>query len=180
MKNNKKILVLITASMLGLALSGCGRDNYNGNYTGSETKIPQAGQAGQMGFPQMGMGQQSFRGVTAALSHNGEIVTGTYTISQGVQQQNQFPGSTPVAVTPETYRFEANARGSNELTAVRLIPMTTGGFNTGFGAGCALEGTLTAVENGRRITGTLNPTAMNMNMMSNLCFPTQITLDRAN
>ncbi len=185
MFNAKKISMMVTASILGLALTGCGKDNYNGNYSGTEIKMPatQTGQTGQTGQPgQPGYyptnnyynQQQSYRGVTAELHHDGEIVTGTYNITP-----NQYGGvqSQTTSVQQETYRFEANANTANQLTGVRLIPMSTSYYG---GGGCVLEGNLTAVQDGRRITGTLNPTNTGYQSTNYLCGPTQITLDRAN
>lgn len=174
MMNSKKLMMVIAATVLGLGLTGCGRDNYDGAYSGSEIKMPQAQQQGQTGqqqyMPQMPMGGQ-YRGVTAELRHDGDIVTGTYNAAQ--QQYGQtIPGQTAGAA--ETYRFEANARSANKLEGVRLIPMTSM-----MGAGCVLEGSLEAVENGRRLTGTLQPANMGYQQMNTWCFPTQITLDRA-
>lgn len=182
MLNTKKIVMLVTASILGLGLSGCGKDNYNGSYSGTEIKMPQsATQTGQTQYPQQNYyQQQSYRGVTAELSHDGEIVTGTYTVTQQANQYGyQQPGMTNTSGTgtgvTETYRFEANASGSDQLTAVRLIPMTSG-----YGGGCVLEGSLAAVQDGRRLSGTLNPTQTGgQTYYQQNCAPTQITLDRA-
>jgi len=184
MLNMKKIVMVVTASILGLGLTGCGKDNYNGSYSGTEIKMPQS-QTGQTGqtqnyYPQQNYyQQQSYRGVTAELSHDGEIVTGTYTITQQANQYGyQQPGMTNTSGTgvTETYRFEANASGSDTLTAVRLIPMTSGYG----GSACVLEGSLAVVQDGRRLSGTLNPTqAGGQTYYQTNCAPTQITLDRA-
>lgn len=184
MLNTKKIVMVVTAAILGLGLSGCGKDNYNGSYSGTEIKLPQTaqtqtGQTQPSYYPQQNYySQQSFRAVTAELSHDGELVTGTYTITQQQNQYYQQPGTTGTSGTgmQETYRFEANADSSDQLTAVRLIPMSSG---YGMGGGCVLEGTLAAVQDGRRLSGTLNPAQMGYQSMSNYCYPTQITLDRA-
>lgn len=164
MKSNK---ILIAVSLLALALTACGKDNYNGNYTGAEIKTPVAvsGQTQQYG------GQSQYRQVSADLSHNGQIVTGTYNIVQPAYAQSQTPMST---TNQETYRFEATANSADKLEGVRLIPMSS----YGSAGGCVLEGSLQAIENGRRLTGTLNPPAANYQWGGSMCMPTQVTLDR--
>lgn len=176
--STKTILKVVAASILGLALTGCGKDNYNGTYSGTEIKLPQTqtqtGQTSQYQnyYPQQG--QQSYRAVTAELKHDDEIVTGTYTITQPT---SQYGGTTTTGTTAaETYRFEATAGTANSLTGVRLIPMSSG-YN--MGGGCVLEGSLSAVQDGRRLTGTLNPAQTGYQSYSTTCTPTQITLDRA-
>ncbi len=161
MKRNK---ILITVSFLALALTACGKNNYNGNYTGAEIKTPVAVSGQTQGYG----GQSQYRQVSADLSHNGQIVTGTYNIVQPSYGQTQ----TPTTGSQETYRFEANANSSDKLEAVRLIPMNS------YSGGCVLEGSLSAIENGRRLTGTLNPPAANYQWGGSTCMPTQVTLDR--
>lgn len=186
MMNTKTILKVVAASILGLALTGCGKDNYNGTYSGTEIKLPQTqtqtGQTTQYPsqypsqyYPQQNYyQQQSYRAVTAELKHDDEIVTGTYTITQPT---SQYGGTTTTGTTAaETYRFEATAGTANSLTGVRLIPMSSG-YN--MGGGCVLEGTLAAVQDGRRLSGTLNPAQTGYQSYSTTCTPTQITLDRA-
>jgi hypothetical protein len=184
MLNSKKILMVVAASVLGLSLSGCGKDNYNGQYTGSEITIPQQGQAQQQQqlpnqpptpyYPQGNymMGQQ-YRQVTVNLSHNGDIVTGDYTATNTAMGAN-YPSQMPMnnGMT-ETYRLEATARNANRLDEVRLIPM-----NNMYGSNCILQGALDAVEDGARLQGTLSPVNVTTQTGMSYCAPKQVTLDR--
>ncbi len=181
MRNTKKMMMTLAVALLGLGLSACGRDSYNGAYSGTQIRMPQQqqqpGQNGQqvpMPNPYMGTTTQ-YSGVTADLRHDGDIVTGTYDTNPQ-QAGTQF--QTGMAGQQETYRFEATARTANRLEGVRLIPLNS--MNSMMGGGCVVEGTLEAIENGRRLTGTLNPS--NMGYQTNnswMCGPLQITLDRA-
>jgi hypothetical protein len=187
MLNAKKILMVVTASVLGLGLSGCGKDNYNGQYTGSEISIPQQGQQQQPlpnqplpnqpqtpYYPQgQYMGQQ-YRQVTVNLSHNGDIVTGDYTATNTGMGGMNYPSQMPMnSGMNETYRLEATARSANRLDEVRLIPM-----NNMYGSNCILQGALDAVEDGARLQGTLSPVNVTTQSGMGYCAPKQITLDR--
>jgi hypothetical protein len=189
MFNTKKILMVVTASVLGLGLSGCGKDNYNGQYTGSEIQMPQQQpqqqQPGSQYYPQnYGMQQQQYRQLTVNLSHNGDIVTGDYTaaantaMGMGTQYPSQYPTQYPqtgMLGAAETYRLEATAKDANRLDDVRLIPTS----NNMYGSACVLQGSLTAVDDGARLQGTLSPVNVSTQTSSiQLCLPRQVTLDR--
>jgi hypothetical protein len=176
MFDTKKILIVTFAA---LGLTACGKDNYNGQYTGSEVKIPQSGQTGQTGGSQYGYGYSmygtQYSAVTANLSHNGDVVTGQYEAQNsmyGGGTYNQYPSSTGTTGTGQMYRFEATAKQANRLEGVRLIPLNS------YSGGCILEGSLEAVDDGARITGTLNPANVGYQSGMYFCLPTQITLDR--
>jgi hypothetical protein len=189
MFNTKKILMVVTASVLGLGLSGCGKDNYDGQYTGSEIQTPQEQpqaqpqQPGSQYYPQnynYNMQQPQYRQVTVNLSHNGDIVTGDYTaaantMGAGMQYpQTQYPMNGMMGGT-ETYRLEATAKEANRLDDVRLIPTS----NNMYGSACVLQGSLAAVDDGARLQGTLSPVNVSTQTSTmQLCLPRQVTLDR--
>jgi hypothetical protein len=149
MKMNKLVLMGLTAAAV---LSSCGRNDYNGTYSGTATN-------GANGATTNGIANNQFNNfatqdtVTLTLNQNGEQVQGSYTSASG-----------------ETGNFYANARSSNRLDSVQLNIQqysgnnTTGnsGFQTmptGYGAFCAgafYTGSLNAPDDARQIEGTLN------------------------
>jgi hypothetical protein len=165
----KKIGILLPLVVLGLGLSGCGKDNYNGTYTG--TAIRTTGQTG--GNSQVPtQSNVQYQQVSANLQHNRDIVSGTFTLTMmqgGMWNQNQQWNQNNM-MGGESYRFEASARESDRLTDVRLMPMN--------GYGCMLTGTLESIQNGRRLRGTLSPTGGQNGSWG--CGATEVTLDRPN
>lgn len=133
---NKKLMMVALAAV---ALSACGKNDFNGTYTGYETQSGSTGGMG-MGYPTP---------VTLNLKQNDEYVTGTYT------SQAQFQGGQSM-----TGQFSASAKSSDKLDNVQLIMTASGGqWNGGMpgnGMGSFFSGSLSSQDDGRRLTGTLN------------------------
>lgn len=141
---NKKLVMVALAAV---ALSACGKNDFNGTYTGYETAS-----GTQSGY---GMGATP---VTLNLKQNDEFVTGTYTA-----QSSMYTGGQSQSVTGQ---FSASAQNSDKLDNVQLIVSQSGyggynGYPTGsgsgyYGSGQIYSGSLSASDDGRRLQGTLN------------------------
>lgn len=162
MSNQKKILMAVAVAVLGL--SSCGRENYNGTYTGYQMAAQTTGTSSYYNYSMAGNSA-----VTASLTSNGDSVTGTYQLTGGSSYYN----------TSTSYQLTANSSQSGQLTAVTLIPTSNMYNNTGCGF---LTGTLTTSNKGQMITGTLTPSgaAAYSGAQSSMCPSVQISLTRNN
>ncbi len=144
MKNQTRIILAVVGA---LALSACGRDRFNGTYTGFETS--QFGGASQ---------------ATLVLKENDGAVTGTYTVTgQGGTQTGQLTGSAQ----------DSDTLNNVTLVMSATTPAANTGTNTGFpvygnnmgsmGQGF-FTGTLASANDGRQLNGTLNSQGMGMGM----------------
>lgn len=171
MLNQKKILMAVAVAVLGL--SSCGRDNYNGTYTGYQTAsaVTTTGTP-QTGYPQTGYYSQNGSGtVTASLSNNGDVVTGTY--------QVQPSGYTSMGMGSQSYQVQANSAQSSQLSNVVLIP-TTSMYSA---AQCgAFTGSLSSSNHGQILSGTLTPGGMPgmSGAQNSMCPPVTVSLTRNN
>jgi hypothetical protein len=143
MKNQTKILLAVIGV---LALSSCGRNRFNGTFTGFETS-------------QMGASQ-----ATLVLQEDGGAVTGTYTVTgQMGTQTGQLTGSAQDAdtLTNVTLVMSATAPAAttNTTTNFPVVGNTMGAMGQGF-----FTGNLASTNRGRQINGTLNPQNMGMGM----------------
>lgn len=182
MRRNK-IALLVATAILGIGLSSCGKDSYDGNYTGYEIEVNQAANNQPQNqypnqpqnqypnqypnYPQNGgYGNNQSSVVEAKLNSSGETVTGTYTLAANTYQYNQNSS------TPISYQLTANSTSSGSLSNVMLIP-TGNGSNMGMSS-CVLTGSLSSSNSGKTITGTLSP------LNAGYCKSKQITLNRTN
>ena len=160
MKTNK-VLMAALATILAAGLSGCGRDNYQGTYTGYEVRN-QATVAGQTQPTQVGYSQA--RSVSLVLTNNGDVVSGTYTVTN-TNNGSYYPqqgGNTNLG--QEVYQFTASSEQSNQLTNVMLFSSgssmsTGGGYGYSMYSNCLMQGTLQAQNKGQIVSGTLSPIA---------------------
>ena len=187
-----KKVSLLALGFVTLAFSSCGRNDFNGRYTGFETTVanpataqPQQQQPGtnpvNTGWNNnaiWGVGafgaNQSYP-VTLELREDNDQVRGNYRLADG-----SFGD------------FRASAAGADRLTNVRLTitQVGTGQVNGGgvpqFNVAptysmsfCNLyTGELRATNRGRRIEGTLNSQNTNNQVFATPCFNKQISLDR--
>lgn len=177
---SKKVNFLILA-MGTLALSSCGKNDFNGRYTGYETVTPNA-QNSQLGYNSYmyGVGNQSYP-VTLELREDDDQVRGSYRLHDG-----------------STGDFRASASGADKLNNIRLTitQMGTGQVQGGnmpqwntlpsvSMSYCNLyTGELKASNNGRRIEGTLVSQTTQQGQsqfytgFAAPCTNKQITLDR--
>ena len=152
MKNQMKVLLAVLGA---LAMSACGKSNFNGTYTGYETGMNGASPA------------------TLVLKEDGGSVTGTYTVTQ---TQSMFGGQ---AGGSQSGQLTASAEGKDSLTNVTLIMSTTTpaannangqpwsqplSNNTGSMSGGFFTGSLASANDGRQLSGTLTQQGMGMMM----------------
>ncbi len=163
---------------LALGLTGCGKDNYQGTYTGTEIRA--AGTVGGTTTQQnYGYGQNMARAVTLTLSNNGDVVSGTYQVTQssmyGGTQPGQ-PGQTGYG-TQESYQFTGSTASSGQITNVMLI--STGGYSQY--SMCFMQGSLSSSNHGQQITGTLtSATASSSGAQNSQCGSLTLNLIRGN
>lgn len=152
MSNMKKILMTVSAAVLAVGLTGCGKDNYQGTYTGFEVPTaaaPTAGTTTQNGGYNTGAyyNQQPSQ-VTLTLSDNGNVVSGTYTVTsmyggmQGQMGQMGQYGNQPS-------QFTASSENSGQLSNVSLLRYMNGQT-------CFYQGSLSSSNHGQQITGSLS------------------------
>lgn len=168
MLKSKKVLMAIAAITLAAGLTGCGRDNYQGTYTGYEIRSQSSTTTGGT---QPTMGYNAARAVTLTLSNNGDVVTGTYQVTQS--QYGGYTGGTAMTGQAESYQFTASSDQSNQLSNVMLI--STSGFYSTY-SNCQMQGTLSSQNRGQVVSGTLTSAA---GAASN-CGSLQISLTRNN
>lgn len=167
MFKTKKISVAIAAAALVMGLSGCGKDNYQGTYTGYEIRSQ-----GTTGTGTTGVGYSQARAVTLTLSNNGDVVTGTYQVTN----TNTYSGNTGnTNLAQETYQFTASSEQSGQLTNVMLIS-TGGGYGYSQYSNCLMQGSLTSQNRGQVVNGTLSAAT---GAASN-CGSLQLSLTRGN
>lgn len=141
-----RVLMAIAAMILSLGLTGCGKDKYEGNYTGVEMRsMTQAGTT-----PTPTQQQTQARQVTLTLTSNGDSVTGTYTPAP--LYNGGMNGS--VNGSSETYQLTANSSNSGQLTNVMIFPAPGNTMNSG----CVIQGTLASQDHGQTLSGTLSGT----------------------
>lgn len=162
---NKKLLMVVMGS---LALSACGKNNYNGTYTGYETSAASAAQTTNTGMQQGGYYPQQNMGggtgiVTLTLKQDGDIVSGTYATQVSNSGYNTGYGNAGSSNGSGT--FSASSQKSNSLDNVQLaitygsVTGSAGSYspygNTG-GTTCILSGNLQSSNDGKSLSGTLN------------------------
>ncbi|MBS1962209.1 MAG: hypothetical protein JST04_08335 [Bdellovibrionales bacterium] len=143
----KKILMTVSVATLAVGLSGCGRDNYQGTYTGFEVPTASNTTTGttQNGGYNTGYYNMQPSQVSLTLSDNGNVVTGTYTTTSsygGYQTQYNQYGNQPS-------QFTASSENSGSLSNVSLLRYMNGQT-------CFYQGSLASSDHGRQITGSLS------------------------
>jgi hypothetical protein len=153
MTNTKKIFLAIATVTLSLGLTGCGKDNYEGTYTGLElpvasTTTPTPTQGGYQ-YPNQypnqtsyGYGQYGANQVSLTLTNNGDVVSGNYTVTS--TGMNSGYGNT-------SGTFRANSSNSGSLSDVYLLKSAPGGYQQ-----CIYQGSLSSTNHGQTLTGTLS------------------------
>jgi hypothetical protein len=177
MFKTNKVLLTIAAMTLTAGLTGCGKDNYQGTYTGYELRLPATatGTGGttvpQTGYTGYGYGAQQARAVTLTLTNSGDAVTGTYTVTTPA-----YGGTTTAGIPAETYSFNGSSANSGSISNIMLFS-TTGSYG-GYSqySMCIMQGTLSSQNHGQTITGTLTaaPSA------ASNCGSLQLNLTRGN
>jgi hypothetical protein len=155
LKTNQVLLAV--ASLLAIGLSGCGKENYQGTYTGYDVaSASTTAPTGTTGYnPNTPPVNQAPRTVTLTLSNNGDLVSGTYTAAATNQFNGGYSTYNSGFSTGATYTFSASSSTSGQLTNVTMIPSaSTGGSSY---SSCALQGSLSSSDKGQSITGTLSP-----------------------
>lgn len=181
MKSNR-VLLAVAAVTLAMGLTGCGKDKYDGTYTGFEVRSVTT--QGAQPTPTVGTGMSSARAVTVTLANNGDAVTGTYQVtmsngvgSMGYNGYNSYSPYSPYAMgnmsgAGESYQLTASSAQSGSLTNVMLV--STGGYS--MYSNCLMQGSLTSENHGQTLSGTLSsPSSAASN-----CGTIQLTLTRGN
>ncbi len=172
MLKTNKVLLAITAMTLSFGLTGCGKDNYQGTYTGYEV-LGQAqtttttGGTNPQYYPQAGYGTNM---VTLTLTDSGNVVSGTYSVTSAYQTTGQYP-QTGAAMTSQ---FQASAENSGSLSNVSLLKISQYG-----GQPCLYTGSLSSSNHGQTINGTLNAAATS-GQIGNYCGTLTLSLTRGN
>jgi len=170
MLKTNKVLMAIAAMTLAAGLTGCGRENYQGTYTGYEQKLATTGTTGTF-TGSGGMNQPSL--VTLTLTDSGNVATGSYTVSQSYQM-SPFP--TNQGQQTQAGQFTASTENSGSLTNVQLMRFEAMG-----GSACLYTGSLSSSNRGQTINGTLtSPSASQSGSNMNMCPSIQISLTRGN
>jgi len=144
---NKKLWMVAFAA---LAFTGCGKNDFNGTYTGYETQS-----AGSVGGTVGNYGGYATP-VTLQLKQEDDFVTGSYSA------QSSYSGGQSM-----TGQFTASAKDADKLTNVQLVlsySSGAGGYpNQGYGSypnyntgGSFYSGELSSQNDGRSLSGTLN------------------------
>ena len=154
--------------VIGAALSGCGRNDYNGTFTGTVTAGQGSSASNIYGNPNGYSNYNNYNAYSAAdtatlkLTQNGQQVQGSYSTMNG-----------------DTGTFYASATTSSQLSNIQLNLQqyngnTTTGFNTmptgtaTYCGGTYYSGNLTSTDSAREIDGTLNA-AGGTNVQNPLC-----------
>lgn len=166
MLKTKKVMLAIAAITLAAGLSGCGRDNYQGTYTGYEMKTAAAGTTGYGGSYANPTSM-----VTLTLSNNNDLATGTYQVTP-----SYGTGFNTGTTTPQTPgQFQASTEQSGSLTNVQLMR-----FDTFGGSACLYTGSLSSANKGQTINGTLSSPSTVSGGQMNMCPSIQLSLTRGN
>jgi hypothetical protein len=173
MLKTKNVLLAIAALSLSFGLTGCGKDNYQGTYTGTEIRA--AATTGGTTTNNNYYGQNMARAVTLTLSNSGDVVSGTYQVTQSQMYGGQT-GQTGYG-TQESYQFTGSSSSSGQITNVMLI--STGGYSQY--SQCFMQGSLSSSNHGQQITGTLtSATASSSGAQTSQCGSLTLNLIRGN
>lgn len=141
MKNKTRIILAVLGA---LALSACGKDKFNGTYTGYETS--QYGGASQ---------------ATLTLKEDKGSVTGTYTVNgQMGSQTGQFTASAQGSDTLTNVTLimsSTTPAANNTATPYPQYGSNYGAMSQGF-----FTGSLASANDGRQLSGTLSQQGMGM------------------
>lgn len=165
MKANRVLFTIATVA-LAMGLTGCGKDKYDGTYTGYQIRLPAASPSGTPTTNYNYGTTTPASPVTVTLANNGDSVTGTYqvTMSNGVGTSgyngyntgNNTGYNNGAYNAGESYQFNASSASAGSLTNVMMIPTTVayGSLNSNCGV---LQGSLTSQNKGQTLSGTLSP-----------------------
>ena len=172
MLKTKKVLMAIAAMSLTLGLMGCGKDNYQGTYTGYEIRAQGTTTGTTTPTSGYNTGYNSYnaaRAVTLTLSNNGDVVSGTYQVTQPSYGGTTTTGTYGAA---ESYQFTGSSQTSGQISNIMLV--STGGYSQY--SNCFMQGTLSSQNHGQTLSGTLTAAASG----ASNCGSLQLSLTRGN